>query len=713
MHDQDLASVLAAASFPNAHSRPFLSPNTSTQQRTQPSGPSGSLLVRLKRPATTATHVDGHPSKAPINNGDPFRLPNVGSGRDLPLSFPAAHNSISPELSPISSPTNAATDSEIQLSQEVYYDWVDHAQRRADLANAHYVPGSKDGAIVLSDSESEAMASYKELQAMDVVDPELGMPMPVDAGNTDDANQLSEKITSVIGTEGRLSMAFSVRRYVDMFLESVPKIWGAPSTTAQNTQEGNHAPSEGTSQLTVELAPKIQSAASEPNESIQEVSQAEAPKSPAGEPSIAPINTVLFTPNTELSTAPTLVSDKQVALFSKPPPPALVEESPIAIAGLESHLHSASDGSYTAGDFAHGNSLMRIDAVGSIEKTDDPFFAILQAGALDSEPLFLPEYDSESEPTLLPPLSYPTWRFTGVTVPRIGKRRSEFPLWPTAVREEPSESPSEHEDLEINWDDISDSELSGPALDSYLAIRYYQEYIEEPFRSPRKRKAEVLTESSFDEDSEEEYRHAAKSVTRQPGKRRKLAKSGSNNSRASSSPIPTNPAPPRQISAAGSRIDTPYGLCVDDIDTSLIEVKPARDSLVTTTQICHQCRNSSTTNMTRVQCGNVASFADGRVSHRCNKTFCERCLRAWYGFDDVGMSFLKRKDGQQDGSMGSGVGLGIVDGIWMCPVCISFCMCTICSRRRGVPRTRYRPSSTAVFSTPWVKRRIKGKVTRV
>ncbi len=251
------------------------------------------------------------------------------------------------------------------------------------------------------------------------------------------------------------------------------------------------------------------------------------------------------------------------------------------------------------------------------------------------------------------------------------------------------------------------------ALDSYLAIKYYQEYIEEPSHSHRKRKAEVLSESSFDEDSEEEYRHAPKSTNRQVRKRRKLTRFGSANSHASSSPIPTNPAPPRQISAAGSRIDTPYGMCVDDIDPSSIEVKPARDSRVTTTQICHQCRNISTTNMTRVQCRNVASFADGRVSHRCNKTFCERCLRAWYGFDDVGMSFLKGKDGQQDGSTGSGVGLGIVDGTWRCPVCISFCMCTICSRKRGVLRTRYRPSSTAIFSTPWVKRRVKNKVTRM
>ena len=88
---------------------------------------------------------------------------------------------------------------------------------------------------------------------------------------------------------------------------------------------------------------------------------------------------------------------------------------------------------------------------------------MLQAGALDLEPVFLPEYDSKSEPDPLSPLSYPIWLFTGVTVPHNGKRRSEFPLWPTKVRDVPSESPSKHDDLETNSDEISDNELSAPA----------------------------------------------------------------------------------------------------------------------------------------------------------------------------------------------------------------------------------------------------------
>ena len=182
--------------------------------------------------------------------------------------------------------------------------------------------GQRDIAIVISDSENEAVAGSEEVQAVGVANPKLGMPMPLDAGNADDADQVSAKMASRIGAEGGHSTAFSLRRYVDMLWGSVPMIWGATSLAAQGTQEGNHVPAKETleTQLTIETVPKIHSPANQIKEPIEEPIQTEPSRSPAGERSTAPPNAPHLHTKYRAQCSPTLVNDKSTAPFPKPVP---------------------------------------------------------------------------------------------------------------------------------------------------------------------------------------------------------------------------------------------------------------------------------------------------------------------------------------------------------------------------------------------------------
>jgi hypothetical protein len=117
-------------------------------------------------------------------------------------------------------------------------------------------------------------------------------------------------------------------------------------------------------------------------------------------------------------------------------------------------------------------------------------------------------------------------------------------------------------------------------------------------------------------------------------------------------------------------------------------------------KLCHNCRNG-TNSYHKVRCDNeeaAPTLRDPAATVRCNKSFCERCLRFWYGIDDNAIEFLVSGKKTSEGGTGTGLGLGLFEGIWLCPWCINLCMCTLCQGRRGGPRTRFRPSSRAKVS---------------
>jgi hypothetical protein len=156
-----------------------------------------------------------------------------------------------------------------------------------------------------------------------------------------------------------------------------------------------------------------------------------------------------------------------------------------------------------------------------------------------------------------------------------------------------------------------------------------------------------------------------------------------------------------------SRDQYEFGQCVDDIDLSNVVIQPAKGGASGT--LCHNCRNGTNYNR-KARCQNeeaAPTLRDPAATVRCNKNFCERCLRFWYGMDDDAMEFLVSGKKTSEGGTGTGLGLGLFEGIWLCPWCISLCMCTLCQGKRGGPRTRFRPSSQAKVSEFHQTRRSK------
>ena len=129
--------------------------------------------------------------------------------------------------------------------------------------------------------------------------------------------------------------------------------------------------------------------------------------------------------------------------------------------------------------------------------------------------------------------------------------------------------------------------------------------------------------------------------------------------------------------------------CIDDVDLSTITVKQPSGLRSEATKWCHNCRNAKTENRDRARCWNPDSSGDSNV--RCNKTWCERCLRKWYGFDDDAVSFAI--NGYVREGRTAGTGLGIQKNIWICPFCFDLCMCTHCTKHRA--RVRFLPSKHA------------------
>jgi hypothetical protein len=216
-------------------------------------------------------------------------------------------------------------------------------------------------------------------------------------------------------------------------------------------------------------------------------------------------------------------------------------------------------------------------------------------------------------------------------------------------------------------------------------------------------------------EEEPDYEDAApkKKVHRNSRKRRKLSRAipqlDSGSFSPTSVPVAVSTARPLRLRSTGATVEVPVGISVDEVDISCIEVRQVREGIVTATALCHQCRCHNTGATRKAQCGNVtikqshSSTADASVkvtsSARCNKTFCERCLRGWYGFDDDAIVFVKSGQRIVEGrGRGTGIGLGIVENKWICPFCINLCMCSVCSRKMKMKRTRYAPSAKAVIA---------------
>ena len=264
-------------------------------------------------------------------------------------------------------------------------------------------------------------------------------------------------------------------------------------------------------------------------------------------------------------------------------------------------------------------------------------------------------------------------------------------------------------------EDWSESEMTPDALASYRACLFYQAQQErfEINETPRKRKAVDSASSSEYEGADFGEHHtvargkgpmAMVMATTRPRKRMNMSQSPRMGRLGQNLHLPV------RVFARGVAVEVPFGLCVDKIDPLTIEVRPVKDSIVSTTALCHNCRCNSTGLNRRAQCDNVTI---GNSTRRCNKTFCERCLRGWYGLDDDAIEFVMRVQRAGEGRertetcTGTGVGMGIVEGKWICPFCIDLCMCTHCYRRRGVERTKYAPSARAVISGNAVEQRVR------
>lgn len=711
-HTQDLVAALAAANSPDqftpsrnlSSSRSSDKKKSSTSKSSLPKTPlspskGGALIVRLKRPNGAQSALpDLIPSPSPsalgslVKETDPFLSAPIRV-----TSFALGDMSTTPDPS---RDTSARYDSRVSTSFQA--EWTSLARMRATLANSQFVPESKDDAIIISDSESGA---EKPITLASVI---AGSSQEVDRMEEDTDRHdglgdspLSPESQGPLGMESNLSVALKMRHYMGKVWNVATSVWSGTSTTStpatQHTQPDHSPPNTVTSTEEDAMDPTTPDGGDVVDTTTQQRrASATSHRSLGNHPTPATPtsrknSTVMATPNTVTSITPTFVNSqstpntKQLAVVS-------TSSGSVPMVALPfDGLDYTAD--YTADDFAYDSSSMRIDTVENDALSDDLFFAQLKDRP--PPPFSIGTSDAGSFALSLFP-HRPTWRFNGIRVPRVGGLPKTRANSSSSSRDS---SPTSGIDRPLNWDDISDSDLSGSALDSFLAIKYGQELDAESSQGARKRKADRSTPSSFEGDTDEEYRRITKSAHRKSSKRRKLS-DGSFDVWPSSQPrLPRAPRATVRQAMAGGLVDVAYGLCVDDIDTGNIRIRPARDTLVSTTRICHQCRNSSTTEMVRIQCGNRSAFSDGTES-RCNKTFCERCLRAWYGLDDPGMKFLKTKLTQEDGSFGSGIGLGIVDGEWICPVCIALCMCTVCSRKRQVEREKYRPSINAVIASP-------------
>jgi hypothetical protein len=237
--------------------------------------------------------------------------------------------------------------------------------------------------------------------------------------------------------------------------------------------------------------------------------------------------------------------------------------------------------------------------------------------------------------------------------------------------------------------------------------------------------ASSRTTSEDGDGEEDEYESSLDESSKRPTKKRKLDHGGS---------VVYSPQYSRQefsypsfesaVSIIGSTktVDAPYGVSVDEINASAIVLKSLQSSksgkrAVNPDAFCHQCRNSSTRAKPRSVCDHEElSETEGESPLTCGKRFCVPCLRKWYGLDDDGLELIVREAGPirrssddqskmtDPGAMRMGIGFGIVNGKWICPFCISFCMCTQCVQKRNVPREAFRPSANGRFDEPGIAR---------
>ncbi|PVF96897.1 hypothetical protein CPB86DRAFT_477591 [Serendipita vermifera] len=145
----------------------------------------------------------------------------------------------------------------------------------------------------------------------------------------------------------------------------------------------------------------------------------------------------------------------------------------------------------------------------------------------------------------------------------------------------------------------------------------------------------------------------------------------------------------------------PFGQCVDEINITNVVIQPVKHGSSGT--LCHNCRSGNGNRSLRARCQHrvsAATVSDPDAFVRCNKSYCERCLRFWYGMDDDAMNFILYGNRNSEGRIGTGLGMGIIEGTWLCPWCINLCMCTFCQRKRGESRTRFRPSLRAKIAQP-------------
>ncbi|KAG8851464.1 hypothetical protein FRB91_007827 [Serendipita sp. 411] len=184
-----------------------------------------------------------------------------------------------------------------------------------------------------------------------------------------------------------------------------------------------------------------------------------------------------------------------------------------------------------------------------------------------------------------------------------------------------------------------------------------------------KRRREDTSDSEFDPTTTQRHviRHSSQYFTKVVPDRH------------SSPPVPVDVQAP----------DQSFGPCVDELNASLVTLRPPSGNSLA--KLCHNCRNSHP-GRTLAQCGYRLLGEDG-VERRCNKSWCERCLRYWYGFDDDAVMYAVH--GVVSATHHRGTGLGIRDNDWVCAYCLSLCLCTLCSRERSAWRLPYRPSKNA------------------
>jgi hypothetical protein len=555
--------------------------------------------------------------------------------------------------------------------------------------------------------------------------------------------------------EENVSVAMAMRRYAERLwsvASSVPKIWtgtvssGGPAVVQERGESNlaqagggvmevdgdipippeSHDPVEDvvpeSHDLVEDVVPESHELAEDDREGSYELPSPSPKlvKLPASRPTTLPLahnesTTPIATPTTVVSTAPTLVNDSTTPKkpASSPVSPSAPVKSVLGTLPMPSRLRSTTKSSTIDNvkqsqqgpypyDFSYDSSAMHISST----PWDANSFAMIRTTVPDPKSAVPPEKSTNVELSGPMMKTYrPTRHFLGVEPPRIPGMKG-YARHATGGRSNSRETVDTNDSF-TDVEDLSESELSPLALQSYLAIRYRLKMEEDPMpaKEARKRKA-VDSESSASEDV---LTAPKKKAQRGSRKRRKYSQTPSQ-TRSSSLPVSVASAARRfRVYSRGMSVTVPFGLNVDDIDTSSIEIRQVRETSVITTALCHQCRCSNTSGARKAQCGNItirysdSSTSRGQVgvksSTQCNKMFCERCLRGWYGLDDDAVEFVKNGQRVTEGKgTGTGIGLGIVEGTWICPYCINLCMCTICSRKREVERTRYAPSANAVIS---------------